>query len=123
MREVRFLLSGQLGIDWLDLLRHTRAVLIVEAQPAMAQIDQHRLQDSRQHHDRQRASDHDDRQRLLRLGTDSRRDRRRQQSECVNQVGHHRGAKTTVGAGDDRLDKRIALLPKPADVEDCLPED
>src|SRR5215469_219872 len=83
----------------------------------MAQVDKHRLQDARQHHDCERAADYDNRQRALGLRPDPGGDCRRKQAQGVDQIGHHGSPQPTIGSQDDRLLEGMALLPQLADVE------
>ena len=72
-------------------------------QLSMAQVDEDRLENARQDHDRESPANHDDRERFLRLCADSRGNRHREQTERVDQIGHHGGAKASIGSEHDRL--------------------
>ena len=84
---------------------------IGEAEAAMAQIDQDWLKNPRQNQNSERAADDDNRERALRLRTDTRRDRGRQQAERIYQIGHHGSAQAPIRSHYDCLKKGMALIP------------
>ena len=57
----------------IDRLRKSRTILIIKPQSPVTQVDHHRLQNSRQDHNRQRAANNHNRQRLLSLRANPRR--------------------------------------------------
>jgi hypothetical protein len=57
----------------IDRLCHARPILIIKPQSPVTQVDHNRLQNSRQDHDRERAANNHNRQRLLSLRANPRR--------------------------------------------------
>src|SRR5262249_12694613 len=91
--------------------------LVSPPQITMTEIDERRLQNPGQQHDRKRPADDDDRQRPLRLRADPCGNGGRQQPERVNQIGHHGGAQAPIGPHDDGFDERMAFIPELPDVK------
>jgi hypothetical protein len=83
----------------------------------MAEIDADRQPESRYGHDRQRPSDDDDRRRRLRLSADSGPQRRRQEPERRDEIGHHRRAQPAIRSEDDGFREGMSSFPDLADVE------
>jgi hypothetical protein len=82
----------------------------------MAQIDQDWLKHTGEQSDRECPADDHDREGPLGLCSDPRRQRRRQESEGIDEIGHHGRTKPPVGTHDDGFDERVSLVPELMDI-------